>query len=44
MPPISEAPSWPLLSGEGKFLARKTEAVDLSSSRAPADQICRLAQ
>lgn len=33
-----------LVSRQGKFLARKTEAVDLSSSRAPVAQICRLAR
>lgn len=33
-----------LLSHEGKFLARKTEAVDLSSTLAPVEQILRLAR
>lgn len=33
-----------LLSREGKFLARRTEAVDLSSATAPVEQICRLAR
>jgi len=33
-----------VVSPQGKFLARKTEAVDLSSSRAPVAQICRLAR
>lgn len=32
-----------LLSTEGKFLARKSEAVDTSSRLAPVEQICRLA-
>ena len=32
-----------LLTGEGKFLARKSEAVDTSSALAPVEQICRLA-
>jgi glucokinase len=33
-----------LLSADGKFLARKSEAVDLSSAHAPVEQICRLAR
>lgn len=33
-----------LLSREGKFLARRTETVDLSSAKAPVEQICRLAR
>lgn len=33
-----------LLSREGGFLARKTEAVDVSSMLAPVEQICRLAR
>lgn len=33
-----------LVSAEGKFLARKTEAVETSSTRAPVEQICRLAR
>lgn len=33
-----------LVSREGKFVARKSEAVDLSSARAPVEQICRLAR
>jgi glucokinase len=33
-----------VVSPQGKFLARKTEAVDLSSSHAPVAQICRLAR
>jgi glucokinase len=33
-----------LLSREGKFLARRTEPVDLSSINAPVKQICRLAR
>jgi len=33
-----------LLTTEGKFLARKTEAVDKSSTLAPVEQICRMAR
>lgn len=33
-----------LLTSEGKFLARKTEAVDASSTLAPVEQICRAAR
>jgi glucokinase len=32
-----------LLTGQGKFLTRKTEAVNTSSTLAPVEQICRLA-
>ena len=31
-----------LLTGQGKFLTRKTEAVNTSSTLAPVEQICRL--
>ena len=33
-----------LLTSEGKFLARRSEAVDLSSVRSPVEQICQVAR